>query len=387
MDCGANGVNVMGNNEICAVLAGCLALASAGSTFGQSGMAQAMGSIDACAKQSDGFTSDEPTMPVVICQRLYFEAPFVHLPDEQKDANGATTIFGSLELDARARVSGGGFDIQAVRMVDRDSRVYTLVNMRGEPLDESSALMISNRFPSNRAHYLLYEAVGVLVSGGDADDAKVLRLERLRPIILVDGKAIDERFLGAWEGTISKRTSPDTWFTNAQQSEHFAKVRVNFELPLIQHQNIPVLIASDAQLADATRYKAVGQIQNVRQGAMLSTGECAPALTGYADQNPFPDRIDPADYSIKLWRFPAMHTLWTKDFHVVLDYPTGLFPSALGMATGHNFRLKDYIATSTQAQELVFRIHGNPVDQLVISLKPVRGGGGVCGPAEPAKTS
>jgi len=48
------------------------------------------------------------------------------------------------------------------------------------------------------------------------------------------------------------------------------------------------------------------------------------------------------------------------------------------MASQHNFRLKDYIAASTKPEALRFGIHGNPVDQIVFVLKPVKGGGRAC---------
>ena len=32
-----------------------------------------------------------------------------------------------------------------------------------------------------------------------------------------------------------------------------------------------------------------------------------------------PERVETSDYLIKIWRFPAMHSLWSKDFHVVFD--------------------------------------------------------------------
>jgi len=60
------------------------------------------------------------------------------------------------------------------------------------------------------------------------------------------------------------------------------------------------------------------------------------------------------------------------------DYPRGLYPAAIGMAAEHNFRLVDYIAEATAPKELVFNIHGNPVQQMTMTLKPVKGGGGDC---------
>jgi len=150
---------------------------------------------------------------------------------------------------------------------------------------------------------------------------------------------------------------------------------VTFAPPLVPTGNIGELRPTP-KLADGTRFKVVGRFENAVQPVRLSTGECAPALTSYGPANPLPDRIKTADYSINMWRFPAMHTLWSKDFHIVFDYPKDLYPSAT--AIEHNFRLKDYIATSTHPEQLVFRLHGNPIDQIVFALEPVQGGGGSC---------
>ncbi|HWS70519.1 MAG TPA: hypothetical protein VN605_00330, partial [Thermoanaerobaculia bacterium] len=155
------------------------------------------------------------------------------------------------------------------------------------------------------------------------------------------------------------------------------KIRVGFAPPLVQTDNIGELKPTP-KLPDGKRFKVLGRFENATQPVRLSTGECAPALTSYGPGNPFPERVETSDYLIKIWRFPAMHSLGSKDFHVVFDYPRGLYSSATAMASDHNFRLKDYIATSTQPQQLVFRLHGNPIDQIVFALKPVQGGGGSC---------
>jgi hypothetical protein len=261
--------------------------------------------------------------------------------------------------------------IQNARFYDRELKLYGLVGSSGKPVDESSELMKKNHLPSNRVHFLIYEATGKLVS------STALQLTGLRPAILVEGQALDERFVGPWEGELSKRRTATQWYTDPAQPANFAKIRVNFAPPLIGTDAIGELKPTP-KLPDGRRFKVIGKFENAVQPVRLSTGECAAALTSYGASNPLPERVETSDYLIKIWRFPAMHTLWSKDFHVVFDYPRGLYASATAMAPDHNFRLKDYIATSTQPKELVFRIHGNPVDQIVFTLKPVHGGGGSC---------
>jgi hypothetical protein len=328
-----------------------------------------------CAEQVQGTTSDEPDAPVTICRKLFGEAPFVRLPEDRRESGeGEATIYGVVELDISQRPGEESYFIENARLFDRERNTYDLIDSNGKPIDESAKVMIENHLPSNRVHYLIYEATGKLIPSGKN---KSLQLTGLRPAILVDGHAIDERFLGSWEGTISKRESEDSWFTNPQYPENFAPVRITFSSPLIPHDNIGVL-QHDPRLPDATRFKAMGKIENATSSVMLSTGTCAPALTSYGDHNPLPKRVALSDYSLKMWRFPAMHTLWSKDFHVVFNYPKGLYPSATAMASDHNFRLKDYIATSTRPRDLVFLLHGNPIGQLVVTLKQVQSGGGPC---------
>jgi hypothetical protein len=197
-------------------------------------------------------------------------------------------------------------------------------------------------------------------------------LSALKPVILLDGKALDQRFLGAWEGTMSlrKSTNPDLWYdqpTNAQ----VAKVRVELG-SLGPHDNLAVLVPKPgvALLPDGNRFEATGVIKNAQNSVKLYTGECVPALTSFTQAgalNPIP--VD--DYTLRMWRFPMMHTLNSYDYHVVLNYPKGLNPNTMAMATRHNFHVYDYISPKTTAVPLTLRLHGTPVNQIVIVLTPV----------------
>jgi hypothetical protein len=322
--------------------------------------------VPACLVQAGGHTSDQPPDPVVVCRKLFPTAPFVRLPQDQRAAGGQVTLYGVVDLDVSVN-----FHIQSARFFDRQLSLYPLVNSADKPIDESSDLMKKNHLPSNRVHFLVYEAKGTILP------SKALQLTGLRPVILVEGQAIDERFLGPWEGLVSKRRTPTEWYTDTSQPVNFAKIRVNFAPPLAATDAIGELKPTP-KLPDGQRFKVPGKFENATQPVRLSTGECAPALTSYGASNPFPDTVSTSDYLITMWRFPAMHSLWSKDFHIVFDYPKNLHPDARAMASEHNFRLKDYIATSTHPEELVFRLHGNPVNQIVFVLKPVQGGGGSC---------
>jgi hypothetical protein len=323
-------------------------------------------SFPSCLEQIDGHTSDQPPASVVVCRKLFPSAPFVHLPEDRRAAEGQVTLYGVVELDIN-----NDFHIQNARFYDRQSKVYSLLGATGKPIDETSPLMKQNHLPSNRVHFLVYEAAGKLTAPAS------LQLTALRPAILVEGEALDARFVGPWEGLVSKRRTATQWYADLSQPANFAKIRVDFTPPLVQTNDIGELKPAPP-LPDGKRFKVLGRFENATAPARLSTGECAPALTSYGANNPLPERVAVTDYLIKIWRFPAMHSLWSKDFHVVFDYPRGLYSSATAMASTHNFRLKDYIATSTKPEPLVFRLHGNPIDQIVFELTPVQGGGGAC---------
>ena len=232
-----------------------------------------------------------------------------------------------------------------------------------------SPLMKSNFLPSNRVHFLVYEAKGTLAANN-------FQVESLRPVVMVTGRALDERFLGAWEGTMSlylgKDGGNDVW--SADQN---AKVRLEYH-SLTPYDNISEVVAKVTPLLpNGTRFKALGGVANAVQSVRLSTGECIPSLISLGDKNPLSIA---ADYRLTLWRFPVMHTAFSRDYHIVNDYPRDLYPATLGMASTHNFRLENYISPATVPTELTFRVHGNPVRQMAIQVKPVKGGGEPCTP-------
>ncbi len=315
-----------------------------------------------CLEQTSGKTSDGDA--VTICTKIFRDAPLVRLPAD--DTSSSTmTINGAIDLDIAQGADNSHWKITAARLVDRNLKIYALMNANGTPVDETSAPMASNHLPSNRVHFLAYEAKGT--ASGDR-----FTLTGLRPIVMLTGQAIDARFTGSWEGTMSLYTGDRTWSIGTD-----AKVRV--EMPsIVPHEPISEVAAIiTPPLADGTRFKAIGGVSNADVKVKLSTGECVPSLRSLGQANPL---FEAKDTLLTLWRFPVMHTPASRDYHVVLDYPRGLYenPTTLAMAPDHNFHMFDYISPATKAMDLRFTIHGNPVQQIVIHLKPVTGGGDPC---------
>lgn len=315
-----------------------------------------------CPEQSAGTTAEGEQ--VTVCSKTFTEAPLARLPDDDR-SSAVQTINGVVELDIGG--ASPNFTISGVRLIDRNLNSYDLVDSDGGPFDASSPLMKANYFPSNRVHYLLYEAKGT-VSGG------TFRLASLRPIVMLTGRAIDERFVGAWEGVMSLYTG-DSLGNDSWSSTQNAKVRLEMT-GLTPHDNFfEVTPVVTKPLVDGTRFKAVGGVANGAQPVRLSTGECIPSLTSLGNSNPLHIA---QDFVFTFWRFPAMHTAFSADFHVVNDYPKHLYASTIGMAPQHNFRLQNYISPLTKADDLRFEVHGTPFGQMLFTIKPVKGGGGSC---------
>ena len=340
-------------SALLSILAVLLSYSSAGAAEGST-----------CADQVTGRTSDG--QPVIVCTKTFTEPPFVRLPADDT-APAVKTLHGIVDLDIQAK--GSTWTIAEARFISRTLKTYALVNKDGSPMTEASPLMKSNFLPSNRVHFLVYEVKGVVAGGA-------IRAESLRPEVMVTGRALDERFLGAWEGTMSlylgKDGDQDVW-----SADQTAKVRLEYG-SLTPHDNMSEVVAEVTPLLpDGTRFKALGGVANAVQSVKLSTGECAPSLLSLGSKNPL---YVASDYRLTLWRFPVMHTAFSRDYHIVSDYPRDLYPATMAMASTHNFRLENYIAPNTVPTELTFLLHGNPVRQMIIKAKPVKGGGEPCKP-------
>ena len=328
--------------------------------FSYSSAGAAAGSV--CPEEATGRTSDG--QPVTVCIKTFTEPPFVRLPADDT-APAVKTIHGVVDLDIQGK--GSAWTIAAARFIDRNLKTYTLANQDGSRMTEASPLMKANFLPSNRVHFLVYEAKGTLA--GDSFQAA-----SLRPVVMVTGRALDERFLGAWEGTMSlylgKDGDSDVWSVDQN-----AKVRLEYH-SLTPYDNMSEVLAKlTPLLPDGTRFKALGGVANAVQSVRLSTGECIPSLISLGGKNPLSIAND---YRLTLWRFPVMHTAYSRDYHIVNDYPRDLYPATLGMASTHNFRLENYISPATAPAELTFKLHGNPIRQMTIQVKPVKGGGEPC---------
>ncbi len=178
---------------------------------------------DVCQKQHTEDTSDGE---IIVCDELYSEAPYVHLPKSESD-------------HAYAGIENGKFRTA-------DGKTFSGVDEGAEMKRHGSAL---------------YE---VMLDGNSVTD--------YRPVV----KFKDSLFLApfssrAAEGTISRRTGAGEWATETSLA-----VRVVFEAELTNTES------------SGNAVSVVTRIENMDEAVTASDGSCMPALTSYGDESTFP---------------------------------------------------------------------------------------------------
>lgn len=320
-----------------------------------------------CAETSGGQTSDGEV--VDICEKLYTERPYVRPPADTVVPGGLSTLYLA------------AVDSLYSRFVDRGGTMYRTVDAGGIPLDVS-ALPSSLRAPSKRNLYLIYRVHGTVGTFKDDQDPRIsasIRITDAQPAILIKGKAIDGAFLGAWEGTVSKRADDSTCTITPQCWDQTQQVplRVSFRT-LVPIENIGALAPTGPKLPDGERFKLVGAIDNVRDAVRLSDGRCIEPLAALGKADPF--RPSTAG-DLALRRFPAMHAV--PDDALVVDYPKDAdsLGGADGMAVLNVLHAANLLLKTETAEwnSMSIHNHGTPNGN-EINLHPVTGGGGSCTP-------
>lgn len=178
---------------------------------------------DVCAKQHTSKTTEGDE--IVVCDALYTEAPFVHLPALGKDR-------------AFAGIAGRSF-------VTADGTAYVATGIGSE---------------DKRHAVALYE---VALDGDVATD--------FQPVLQFDESTFLAPFLGrSFEGVIARGTGNDTW-----ADEPSLPVRIDV-------QAAPI----DGGSEHAT-YEARATIGNLGASVTASDGSCMPSLASYGAEAPF----------------------------------------------------------------------------------------------------
>lgn len=179
---------------------------------------------DVCARQHDETTGDGHD--IVVCDELYAEAPYVHLP-EAGDGHAYAGIVGKRFVTTSGATHSGG-DIAA---------------------------------EDTRHGVALYD----LTLDGDA-------VEDFRPVLVFDDALFLKPFQGhSFEGTISRGEGPNEYAFDPS-------------LP------VRVKILTDAPVkADDGMLEARAVIENLTEAVTASDGSCMPALSSYGTEAPFPE--------------------------------------------------------------------------------------------------
>jgi hypothetical protein len=240
---------------------------------------------------------------VTRCDDLFAERPFVRPPADRSDA---TTI------DVYA-----GYQAIEATFLDREGTTYVLHDAAG-PINsaDTARLPAGLRWPSYRFLYTVWHVRGERVAP-DGEGRPGVRNAIVEPAITFSGELIDSVALGAWEGTVSRRTGDNT-FDAADRVRFrvvFDRVEPNEHVAVLPEWDDPgVLLPAP----EANMFRAIGTIQNWTERVTAADGTCLEAIGTLGAASPFFEATAPA---LTLYRYPSMHG--PGDHVTVLDYPPG----------------------------------------------------------------
>jgi hypothetical protein len=183
-------------------------------------------------------------------------------------------------------------------------------------LADTARLPAGLRWPSYRFLYTIYRVRGetTTVAGEPRPGLRVVSLE---PAITIRGEAIDSLGLGAWEGTVSRRTGPNTF-----SHDDRLRVRMTFDgvEPNAHVATLPVWDELTVLLPtpEASLFRTTGVIANWNERITAADGTCLEALATLGEASPF---YGTTNASVALYRYPFMHG--PGDHVTVFDYPLG----------------------------------------------------------------
>jgi hypothetical protein len=322
---------------------------------------KADGSDAVCQKQSIGADADGDQ--VVRCEQAFAEAPLVRPAADVLQGSKVTSMFVGL-ID-------GGYGIGA-EVVDRAGKAYVLVDSSGKSIGgfKDGHIPAGFKMPSNRFVYLVYRVAGSLSSvtiGGN--ELPAMHVTKAAPAVLLTGQAIDSTLLGAWEGTVSQRTSSSRF-----DAEQTLPLRLSFG-KLTKMSAAMKEWDGDSTLPDGTRYTVSGTLENAQTGVLGADGRCIAALSDAGAANPFSGA---SDDQVALNRDPGMH--FAGDTELVLTYPSGtpgLTPTGMGNLTVAMPAALIQTMPAGDFAEVTLHPHGPPSGHQV-TLHRVSGGGGAC---------
>jgi hypothetical protein len=252
---------------------------------------------------------------VLKCTEPFASAPNVRLPKDTKSGRSVTLYAGAT---VPTDYSG------AFVLWDRAGNLYLPVDSAGAPVayaDGAKKLPKAMHAPTNRMALTIYQFTGTL--GGAVDSphgaATAIQLTSARPVVEIDGCAIDSRILGTWEGSVSERLETPTG--GGPLTKNFDETkRVPIHVTLDGISSRPALsdYSGGKVLKDAATYDLTGTIDNFDRDLTVD-GKTYKSLRDMGAKNPF---FGASDGKIDMYRLGNMHGQ-QNDGHWVLTYPAG----------------------------------------------------------------
>jgi hypothetical protein len=315
-------------------------------------------STKVCSTQHTGDSADGDSL--TICDKTFTTMPFVR-PPADKVSTTVSTIYVGIDL-----TTGG-------RFVTREGDSYALADSSGKVISlnatSSNAIVKSLRMPSNRNLYMIYRVQGEIGTGTDPifnTTIPIIKATSAKPVILIDGKAIDTaQTFGAWEGTVAARTSDTSFDSNKR-----VKIRVSFTSVSGSAAHFAEW-GGGKSLTDGDSYTVNGAIENFTTSVRADDGTCMPSLASLGANSPF---AGAASGALQLQRIAGMH--FPGDDEHVLTMPVGAKGWSLtAMGSFGRFLPSDLISTKPGSGDMT--PHGTP-SGAGIELTAVTSGGGGC---------
>jgi hypothetical protein len=289
---------------------------------------------------------------VLKCTQPFDTAPSIRLPADKKTGKEVTLYAGGT---VPTDFSG------AFVLWGRDGSLYLPVDASNAPIayaDGAKKLPKTMHAPTNRMGFTIYQFTGTL--GGAVDSphgaATAIHLKTARPVVEIDGCAMDSRMLGTWDGTVSERLETPTGggpLTKNFDESKRVPIHVTFD-GIAKHAPLSDYTGGKV-LKDAATFDLTGTIDNFDHDVTVD-GKKYPSLQAMGAKNPF---LGAKDGKIDMYRLGNMHGQ-QNDAHWVLTYPAGSENlSGNGMS---------YTLTSFTAPAMLFNagVTAEPIDQLEI---------------------
>ena len=272
-----------------------------------------------CLDQSENF-KDSAGNSATLCKKLFLEKPYIHLQDDDQTSDSMhVTVYGGIFP---------GED-NVIYLLDRDGKQYALADAKGKAFNFISAPVLKKLagFPSYRYIFTIYKVTGKIkgqvAQPGTSTKLPAFTPDSIKPVVIVDGCAIDSFLLGTWEGQVTPRLEKPislggplvTYFDEKSR----VPVLIHFDEIKLREPNGIYNWSGNGRLKEEKSYQLNGTILNMTQDYTTAEGKKYPSLASMGDRNPF---LGAKDGAVNLSRYSNMHGL-PYDDHWVLTYPDG----------------------------------------------------------------